>query len=1177
MADPYNEYNILSNNSGMLYNQEPSHNKQAAFFDRRPPMRNSIYGRMPESKVIHNYSIDPTQATIGTMQNQTILQNGSVIVPNATIGAIQNQSCVQPPRAVVVGNNSMMTNSLAMQRNLSNSSLRFLDNNSLVHGQNGLRHSVVHDNMHGSNVLGYNTRHGGVHDNIIGGTTVIGGDIMPGHTSKVVRGGNIVYEGQAPNPSQAVITERVMDPCTGNILLEKGELMPTSSMLNMMPDGNMKEIDLHLCGDDYLRRVHAKWQPSTQETTIIEENQFMKLEVYDLKEELKKKNVEAIHMENMMKGLQKQLFDWYNSSHFKHYDLHQKEVEQFYNAEKHPHAKTMDYRSEVICKLNDIIRFKDDEQITTKHDLIKLNDTKSFDDNIKQKEDIREKGNQIVRLLLKVALMQNRLDHVEAGNLNFMRKANQDGHYKSNVFNSGDHTQNSHAHSHGSRVPNMDNGFDRTSNQRFNYNNSANPDFNPNVTMSNKTGCNDPTKFQEEYFEGDRYNNHSEFRFTNNNHSELNPELKEKDGQHYTRSQLFNDFNKNRAKSEFDRQDGDYYNSYKDKRYIELEEKILRLEEDIKIMQTQLILKDKEILKMKNDTVDWYEDSIAQTKYGHQYHFASGDFLKDLQEFRRDELKLMRENKTLKSNIWDLKRRVDHTEIENELLRNELMAQRELDLLNVNLYRNKSGNFTSYEKEGVLYVDEFKVIHDCDKFTIPCGWLEVDQETLYFNWQFYQDSKDKLTKDNVYQVRIKDSILNLVSDDIYHECYLKLGKNYWRANSILIYRGKRTHVHATDHQQLYECLHRYEARNNALTSLCDRRQEDVMKIRKHLVDLENHKEMRINRDADELVKKNKEIQHFIDHCLQHWRNDNVHIHNVERCEPVARYIRELQKQANLLEDHIKRKDVIIDNLLVKMNNELWIDKWDWEWRYNFAFYEKLKFGTKDLNRMFSYYDMYDRHHAMHTGYGPDMYRRKAMSVYDSHCSSDSSSCSMSKKSNKSRLSRSVNFDDHDDAKRRKKQMKREKKDHKKHHGNRVDKFKRDMQYPGGMDPSKLAHYNPLYDDCNMRRSVKQAIDSDPRYGNKSRHGETVIDPTYVDPCNTYPNDKSHPIRSSTQNVRRSSRDCGPGNSMLVSQAHMDPMPITSHGLAHARPIDSFIQPSIHDSRVAPGHGTNVSY
>jgi len=80
-----------------------------------------------------------------------------------------------------------------------------------------------------------------------------------------------------------------MDPCTGNILLEKGELMPTSSMLNMMPDGNMKEIDLHLCGDDYLRRVHAKWQPSTQETTIIEENQFMKLEVYDLKEELKHK------------------------------------------------------------------------------------------------------------------------------------------------------------------------------------------------------------------------------------------------------------------------------------------------------------------------------------------------------------------------------------------------------------------------------------------------------------------------------------------------------------------------------------------------------------------------------------------------------------------------------------------------------------------------------------------------------------------------------------------------------------------------------------------------------------------------------------------------------------------------------------------------------------------------
>ena len=57
----------------------------------------------------------------------------------------------------------------------------------------------------------------------------------------------------------------------------------------------------------------------------------------------------------------------------------------------------MDYRSEVICKLNDIVRFKDDELVKTKQDLIKLNDTKSFEENIRLKEDLKVKGNQIVR------------------------------------------------------------------------------------------------------------------------------------------------------------------------------------------------------------------------------------------------------------------------------------------------------------------------------------------------------------------------------------------------------------------------------------------------------------------------------------------------------------------------------------------------------------------------------------------------------------------------------------------------------------------------------------------------------------------------------------------------------------------------------------------------------------
>lgn len=317
-------------------------------------------------------------------------------------------------------------------------------------------------------------------------------------------------------------------------------------------------------------------------------------------------------------------------------------------------------------------------------------------------------------------------------------------------------------------------------------------------------------------------------------------------------------------------------------------------------------------------------------------------------------------------------------------------------------------------------------------------------------------------------MRIKDSILNLVSDDIYHERFLKLGKNYWRANSVLIYRGKSTHLHATDHQQLYECLHRYEARINALTSLCDRRQDDVMKIRKHLIDLENNKEMRINHEADDLVKKNKEIQHFIDHCLQNWRNDNVHVHNVERCEPLARYIRELQKEVHFLEDHVKRKEVIVDNLLVKMNNELWIDKWDWEWRYNFAFYEKLKYGTKDINRLFSYYDMYDRHHAYHTGNGPDLYR-KAISLQNSSSGSSSSSDSMSRKSKKSRTSKSVNFDD--EIHRQKKVDKKDRK----HKRNKVDRHRKNLQYPGGLTAGKLMNYNHFYDDVNIKGSVSKGL------------------------------------------------------------------------------------------------------
>lgn len=57
----------------------------------------------------------------------------------------------------------------------------------------------------------------------------------------------------------------------------------------------------------------------------------------------------------------------------------------------------MDYRSEVICKLNDIVKWKDEELIKAKQDLIKLNDNKTFEENISLREDIRQKGNHTVR------------------------------------------------------------------------------------------------------------------------------------------------------------------------------------------------------------------------------------------------------------------------------------------------------------------------------------------------------------------------------------------------------------------------------------------------------------------------------------------------------------------------------------------------------------------------------------------------------------------------------------------------------------------------------------------------------------------------------------------------------------------------------------------------------------
>jgi len=56
-----------------------------------------------------------------------------------------------------------------------------------------------------------------------------------------------------------------------------------------------------------------------------------------------------------------------------HYEKH---VEKMFK------GRVIDYRSEVICKLNDIIRWKDEDLRRIKQDVITLNDKKTLDENI---------------------------------------------------------------------------------------------------------------------------------------------------------------------------------------------------------------------------------------------------------------------------------------------------------------------------------------------------------------------------------------------------------------------------------------------------------------------------------------------------------------------------------------------------------------------------------------------------------------------------------------------------------------------------------------------------------------------------------------------------------------------------------------------------------------------------
>ena len=75
----------------------------------------------------------------------------------------------------------------------------------------------------------------------------------------------------------------------------------------------------------------AKWKPASDEAPIEQENQYLKLEIYDLRNELKKKNVEVQHINNYLKQVEKQLHDWYSTKFFKHYDLHRKDIEMVHD------------------------------------------------------------------------------------------------------------------------------------------------------------------------------------------------------------------------------------------------------------------------------------------------------------------------------------------------------------------------------------------------------------------------------------------------------------------------------------------------------------------------------------------------------------------------------------------------------------------------------------------------------------------------------------------------------------------------------------------------------------------------------------------------------------------------------------------------------------------------------
>lgn len=99
-----------------------------------------------------------------------------------------------------------------------------------------------------------------------------------------------------------------------------------------------------------------------------------------------------------------------------------------------------------------------------------------------------------------------------------------------------------------------------------------------------------------------------------------------------------------------------------------------------------------------------------------------------------------------------------------------------------------------------------------------------------------------------------------------------------------------------------------------MNDLLEKRHDEILKLRKNMKTLEENKEVKYDISLGDLKEKNKEQENFIQTCLHKWNDNNVKIHNVPSAKPIARYIRELQKEIHHLENFIKQKESFVDEL-----------------------------------------------------------------------------------------------------------------------------------------------------------------------------------------------------------------------------------------------------------------------